>query len=94
MLFNDGQQLQCQSTRTLGAALPFLHRRLAGVKVTGEDRLAHMISLAQRLDISLGRNSDALRHASSKLHKVALFMAPTLKRASTDEWTALKDIVI
>ena len=51
MLLNDAQQLQGRTAWPFSAALPLLHRRLTGVEVTGEYRLADTVLFSQGLDL-------------------------------------------
>jgi hypothetical protein len=49
VLLDDGQELDGHAAGLFYAALPLLHRGLAGVEVAGEDGLADALALANPL---------------------------------------------
>ena len=51
MLLDDGEELDGHAAGLFYAALPLLHRGLAGVEVAGKDRLADTLALANPLDL-------------------------------------------
>lgn len=51
VLLDDGEELDGHAAGLFYAALPLLHRGLAGVEVAGKDRLADALALANPLDL-------------------------------------------
>ena len=59
VLFHDGEQFQGHAAGFLGAGLPLFNGGLAGVEVTGKDRLTDTKALTQILDLfRLNRSDD------------------------------------
>ena len=66
MLLNDGEELDGHAAGLFYAALPLLHRGLAGVEGAGKDGLADALAHANRLDsggiMNTGGNSASSLH--------------------------------
>ena len=52
VLLHEREELERWPAWALGTGFPLLNRRLARVQITGKDRLADMVVLAERLDLA------------------------------------------
>ena len=52
MLLDDGQELERHAAGFLGARLPLLYWGFAGIQIPGEDGLAHLLALANLLNLA------------------------------------------
>jgi hypothetical protein len=59
VLLDDGEELDGHAAGLFYAALPLLHRGLAGVEVAGKDGLADALALANPLDTACIINTGA-----------------------------------
>ena len=59
VLLDDGEELDGHAAGLFYAALPLLHRGLAGVEGAGKDGLADALALANPLDIACIINTGA-----------------------------------
>jgi len=68
VLLHEREELERRPAWPLGAGFPLLNRRLARVQITGKDRLADMVVLAERLDLT--------RRQFLRDHKAVLIEGP------------------
>ena len=90
VLLDDGEELDGHAAGLFCAALPLLHRGLAGVEEAGKDRLADGWLTRIRLICSGAKLSGTARQDASKCRIVALSSAPTLNIVEAEEWIASK----